>query len=314
MDEAVEASRLSHCSGRICPHPTGPLRFLDRGRDPAWTATSTPCSTSRRTTTRRSPTCSGRASITRRSATPRRTAGRITSRRRSPRCASRSRDARLTIVTTAAPYQPDKGDQGPGAPYNGGAKFYQVYSGDTSQTHDLRISHIGYDRAHTTADRQRHLVPAAGVAARGGCRTHRRGGAAVPWRAHQPQPPRHGGDRRAGNPAPLPGGWGRRRDPGAELPGLPPDVQPGRAPSGGERHSHRGDGLRQGHRRARRRAALPVQRFPARQQRRQAARRGLAGPHAGAGAARAGGGAGAAHDDAVAAALERGCCRGSSTT
>ena len=59
--------------------------------------------------------------------------------------------ARVTIITTAAPYRPDKGDQGPGAPYNGGAKFYEPYSGDTSQTHDLRISHIGYDRVHTTA-------------------------------------------------------------------------------------------------------------------------------------------------------------------
>jgi hypothetical protein len=57
----------------------------------------------------------------------------------------------VTIVTTAAPYRPDKGDQGPGAPYNGGAKFYQVYSGDTALQHDLRISHIGYDRKHTTA-------------------------------------------------------------------------------------------------------------------------------------------------------------------
>ena len=61
-------------------------------------------------------------------------------------------DARLTIVTTAAPFRADKGDQGPGAPYNGGAKFYQVYSGDTSQAHDLRISHIGYDRANTSAE------------------------------------------------------------------------------------------------------------------------------------------------------------------
>ncbi|HLY89001.1 MAG TPA: hypothetical protein VKQ27_08450 [Acetobacteraceae bacterium] len=59
--------------------------------------------------------------------------------------------ARVTIITTAAPYRADKGDQGPGAPYNGGAKFYEPYSGDTSQTHDLRISHIGYDRVHTTA-------------------------------------------------------------------------------------------------------------------------------------------------------------------
>jgi hypothetical protein len=60
--------------------------------------------------------------------------------------------ARVTIVSTAAPFRPDKGDQGPGAAYNGGAKFYQVYSGDTSQLHDLRISHIGYDRAHTSAE------------------------------------------------------------------------------------------------------------------------------------------------------------------
>ena len=59
--------------------------------------------------------------------------------------------SKVAIVTTAAPYQPDKGDQGPGAAYNGSAKFYQVYSGDTSQEHDLRISHIGYDRIHTTA-------------------------------------------------------------------------------------------------------------------------------------------------------------------
>jgi D-proline reductase (dithiol) PrdB len=58
----------------------------------------------------------------------------------------------VALVTTAAPFRPDKGDQGPGAPYNAGAKFYQVYSGDTSRTHDLRISHIGYDRVHTTAE------------------------------------------------------------------------------------------------------------------------------------------------------------------
>lgn len=59
---------------------------------------------------------------------------------------------RVGIVTTAAPYQPDKGDQGPGAPYNAAAKFYQVYSGDTDREHDLRISHIAIDRAHTTAE------------------------------------------------------------------------------------------------------------------------------------------------------------------
>jgi Glycine/sarcosine/betaine reductase selenoprotein B (GRDB) len=60
--------------------------------------------------------------------------------------------SRLAIVTTAARFDPAKGDQGPGAKYNGGAKFYSVYDGDTSQSHDLRISHIAYDRLHTSAD------------------------------------------------------------------------------------------------------------------------------------------------------------------
>ena len=41
--------------------------------------------------------------------------------------------SRVTIITTAAPYDPTKGDQGPGAAYNGSAKFYQVYDGDTAQ-------------------------------------------------------------------------------------------------------------------------------------------------------------------------------------
>src|SRR5947199_7805704 len=55
------------------------------------------------------------------------------------------RDSRIGLVTTAAPYQPDKGNQGPGAPYNAAAKFYAVYSGDSVVEHDLRISHVGYD-------------------------------------------------------------------------------------------------------------------------------------------------------------------------
>ena len=61
-------------------------------------------------------------------------------------------DSRIGLITTAAPYQPDKGDQGPGAPYNAAPKFYTVYSGDTAIDHDLRIAHIAYDRAHTTAE------------------------------------------------------------------------------------------------------------------------------------------------------------------
>ena len=59
---------------------------------------------------------------------------------------------RIALITTAAPYRPGKGDQGPGAPYNANAKFYTVYSGDASQDHDLRISHLSIDRKHTTAE------------------------------------------------------------------------------------------------------------------------------------------------------------------
>jgi D-proline reductase (dithiol) PrdB len=59
--------------------------------------------------------------------------------------------ARIGLITTAAPYQPGVGDQGPGAPYNAAAKFYQVYSVTTESVPDLRISHVGYDRLHTSA-------------------------------------------------------------------------------------------------------------------------------------------------------------------
>ena len=59
---------------------------------------------------------------------------------------------RIALITTAAPYQPGKGDQGPRAPYNAKAKFYTVYSGETAQDPDLRISHIAIDRKHTTAE------------------------------------------------------------------------------------------------------------------------------------------------------------------
>jgi D-proline reductase (dithiol) PrdB len=61
-------------------------------------------------------------------------------------------ESRIGLITTAAPHQPGKGDQGPRAPYNATAKFYRVYSGDSAGDHDLRISHIGYDRTHTTAE------------------------------------------------------------------------------------------------------------------------------------------------------------------
>ena len=59
---------------------------------------------------------------------------------------------RVALVTTAAPYQPGKGDQGPGAAYNSAAKFFSVYSGDTSVDHDLRIAHVAIDRKHTSME------------------------------------------------------------------------------------------------------------------------------------------------------------------
>jgi len=59
---------------------------------------------------------------------------------------------RVALITTAALYQPGKGDQGPGAPYNAAVKFYTVYSRDSAVDHDVRISHLAIDRVHTTAE------------------------------------------------------------------------------------------------------------------------------------------------------------------
>jgi D-proline reductase (dithiol) PrdB len=72
---------------------------------------------------------------------------------------------RVALLTTAAPYQPDKGDQGRGAPYNAAAKFYAVYSGDSSRDHDLRIAHVAIDRQHTTAEDPGTYFPLAALRA-----------------------------------------------------------------------------------------------------------------------------------------------------
>lgn len=58
---------------------------------------------------------------------------------------------RVAIVTTAAPHRNELGDQGPGASYNGSAKFFDVYQMNSDVDPDLRISHIAYDRKHTSA-------------------------------------------------------------------------------------------------------------------------------------------------------------------
>jgi D-proline reductase (dithiol) PrdB len=67
--------------------------------------------------------------------------------------------ARVALITTAAPFQPGVGDQGPGARYNAAAKFYKVYSDATDTVPDLRISHVGYDRKHTTAEDPNTWLP-----------------------------------------------------------------------------------------------------------------------------------------------------------
>lgn len=53
------------------------------------------------------------------------------------------------LITTAALFDPAHGDQGPGSAYNARAKFYEVYSRDSSVDHDVRISHVAIDRQHT---------------------------------------------------------------------------------------------------------------------------------------------------------------------
>lgn len=60
-------------------------------------------------------------------------------------------ECRMGLVVTAAPFRSECGDQGAGAPYNSGAKFYEVLALSSTGEPDLRISHIGYDRLHTTA-------------------------------------------------------------------------------------------------------------------------------------------------------------------
>lgn len=52
----------------------------------------------------------------------------------------------LGLVTTAVPFDTSKGPQGPGAPYNAAAKFYDPYARSIDEDADLRIAHVGIDR------------------------------------------------------------------------------------------------------------------------------------------------------------------------
>jgi hypothetical protein len=83
----------------------------------------------------------------------------------------------VALITTAAPYQPDQGDQGPGAPYNAAAKFYRVYSASSAGEPDLRIAHIAIDRKHTTAEDSGTYFPLAAL--KRACRAGRIGAVAA---------------------------------------------------------------------------------------------------------------------------------------
>ncbi len=73
-------------------------------------------------------------------------------------------ESKLVLITTAAPYRPELGDQGPGAVYNAAAKFFEVYTAPIDPAPNLRISHLGYDRVHTTAEDPATWLPIAALA------------------------------------------------------------------------------------------------------------------------------------------------------
>jgi D-proline reductase (dithiol) PrdB len=67
--------------------------------------------------------------------------------------------SRIGLVTTAARFCEKCGDQGPGAPYNAAAKFFNVYAEPTAGDPKVFISHVGYDRNHTIAEDQGSWFP-----------------------------------------------------------------------------------------------------------------------------------------------------------
>jgi hypothetical protein len=58
----------------------------------------------------------------------------------------------LALVTTAVPFDASKGPQGPRAPYNAAAKFYEPYSQSIDEELDLRIAHVGIDRRNANME------------------------------------------------------------------------------------------------------------------------------------------------------------------
>ena len=58
----------------------------------------------------------------------------------------------LGLITTAVQYDPEKGTQSRGAPYNAAAKFYQPYQQSVDENIDLRIAHVGIDRKNANME------------------------------------------------------------------------------------------------------------------------------------------------------------------
>lgn len=58
----------------------------------------------------------------------------------------------LGLISTAVPYDSDKGPQGQGAPYNSTAKFYEPYQQSIEGKVDLRIAHVGIDRKNANME------------------------------------------------------------------------------------------------------------------------------------------------------------------
>lgn len=83
----------------------------------------------------------------------------------------RPAEATVTLITTAAPYQPDKGNQGPGVAFSATAKLYTVNSSDMTQERArLARRHRPQARKHR---RQQRLVRAARICAAGTARSPR---------------------------------------------------------------------------------------------------------------------------------------------
>ena len=99
-------------------------------------------------------------------------------------------DSTVALVTTAAPFRPELGDQGPGAAYNGAAKFFEVYSApaDADAAPDVRILARQLRPRPHEREGPRDLVPPRPPARSGVGRTHRPDRAPLPRPSDEPEP------------------------------------------------------------------------------------------------------------------------------